>query len=228
MVSDEKKKRFQDACKRACDSYEGLYLEEAYVGDDMTHIAIMYIDEYYTHAETFFDFYTENEASLTEIAKFFAEAAKNHQLAEGDVTYYGTYDDELGEAEGVSQDDLEHFQYQFENACEYFAASLAANALQDEGGGYLVVAFGVRWNGASGYKLADSASEATIRDYDATFKFSELNEEKGYANLVESSHDCPMGAGVTVIALTEEERERIENEMDVDEVIEWARARTGE
>lgn len=226
-VTKEFKDAFSAACRKAADACgDALYLEEAWIGDDCTHVALNIVDAYYTNAETFFDFYCDGVAEMEEVVAFFAQKAKGGALSEGDVVYFGTFDEEKGEAEGVSQGDFEQFCYFFEDAIERFAAALAACSLPDGGGGWLVVAGGVRWDGASGYMVVDDQADALSRSYDANFRFVSLDAEVGVARLVESSHDAPMGASVSVIALTPGERDRIDA-MDVAEVLEWADAKIG-
>lgn len=79
------------------------------------------------------------------------------------------------------------------------------------GESYLVFAVGCRWNGASGYKIADSLEDAFSRDYDATIMLSDVS--RGGKTMVcrESSHDVPMGSTTYVISLTTREAARLEN-----------------
>lgn len=81
---------------------------------------------------------------------------------------------------------------------------------------YLVFANGCRWDGASGYKFADDIVDTIYRDYDVTIY--PKTATKGGKTLVctEHSHDVPMGARTTIIALTDNEYERLVNsEWDV-------------
>lgn len=75
---------------------------------------------------------------------------------------------------------------------------------------YLVFSVGCRWNGGSGYKIADSLEDAFSRDYDSSIYLN--NVSKGGKTLVcsESSHDVPMGSTTYIIALTDKEREKLD------------------
>ena len=76
---------------------------------------------------------------------------------------------------------------------------------------YLVFASGCRWNGASGYKFADSIRECISRGYDATIEPESVSP--GGKTLVcrESSHDVPIGSTTYIVALTNREYERLRN-----------------
>lgn len=74
---------------------------------------------------------------------------------------------------------------------------------------YLVCAYGCRWDGASGYKIADSLKEALSRSYDYHQYF--VGGSRGGKSIVlcEYSHDVPMGHRVMVIGLTDKEYEKL-------------------
>lgn len=76
---------------------------------------------------------------------------------------------------------------------------------------YLVFAHGCRWDGASGYYLAESIKDAIRRSYDAAIYPQEIS--KGGKTLVcrEYSHDVPMGSKTVIIALTDREYANLEN-----------------
>ena len=85
---------------------------------------------------------------------------------------------------------------------------------------YLVFAQGVRWNGASGYKVCDSKIKCFERGYDVGFYMDNYNGR--YMSLLESSHDVPAGGTTYVIGITSEEAEKIE-EMEFKEVEEFVK-----
>lgn len=74
---------------------------------------------------------------------------------------------------------------------------------------YLVVAHNVRWDGCSGYKFSHDLLDAIHRDYDSVIYPESVS--RGGKTLVcrEASHDVPMGAMTTIIALTENEYDRL-------------------
>lgn len=76
---------------------------------------------------------------------------------------------------------------------------------------YLVFASGVRWNGASGYKICDDIGKVLDRSYDCDFYFVKADNAK-CLSMIEGSHDSPMGAPCTVIGLTSEEYEYLNND----------------
>lgn len=73
---------------------------------------------------------------------------------------------------------------------------------------YLVMAHNCRWNGASGYKITDDIAKTVQRNYDVYIE--PISVSKGGKSLIcrESSHDVPMGARTTIIALTPREYEK--------------------
>ena len=72
---------------------------------------------------------------------------------------------------------------------------------------YLVLAHNCRWNGASGYTIVNSVDYVVCRDYGVSIY--PVAVSRGGKCLVcrEFSHDVPMGARTTIIALTEREYE---------------------
>lgn len=77
---------------------------------------------------------------------------------------------------------------------------------------YLVFASNCRWDGASGYKIVDFMEEIVARDYEVSIY--PIGVSKGGKTLMcreysEYSHDVPMGARTTIIALTEKEYGRL-------------------
>ena len=79
-----------------------------------------------------------------------------------------------------------------------------------KGDKYLVYAYGVRWNGADGYKIAKSRVDAITRDYEVTISVD--SEYTGKATKCrESSHDVPMGSTTYIIPISNAEAEEIED-----------------
>lgn len=74
---------------------------------------------------------------------------------------------------------------------------------------YLVCAYHCTWNGASGYKIADSIEDALYRDYDCSQYFNGGSRGGKSMMLCEHSHDVPMGHRVVVIGLTDKEYEKL-------------------
>lgn len=122
----------------------------------------------------------------------------------------------------MSMSDIEYFDipmtavdFSFGYWDEYLARDLLSEYIKDANH-YLVFANGCRWDGASGYKFADDIIDTIYRDYDVTIY--PKTATKGGKTLVctEHSHDVPMGARTTIIALTDNEYERLVNsEWDV-------------
>lgn len=240
MLTEKQKKAFEEAVGKAMsavrtgyngcslDTYDFEYSDEA----TMLDVYVYTDDGEYGMSG---GFYVGHAATLSEIADYYAHEVASTQSKDVNydwISYYGDGDscglDELVEQGDISEQEADEIVSDLAFAYSEIGASVAANlatyALPDNGGGWLLVAHGVDWQGRTGYKLIDDPSEATSRSYDASFRFSTLNEDKGYAELVESSHDC-LGSSVEMFSLTEDERERMENDMDFDEVIAWAKER---
>lgn len=76
---------------------------------------------------------------------------------------------------------------------------------------YLVFAYGVRWNGASGYKFANSLVNAIYRSYESSIYPVSASRNGKTLVCKEYSHDVPMGSRTVIIALTDTEYERLKN-----------------
>lgn len=74
---------------------------------------------------------------------------------------------------------------------------------------YLVFASGCRWDGASGYKFADSIRECISRNYDATIEPVKVSPGGKTLVCCESSHDVPRGSTTYIVALTNREYEHL-------------------
>lgn len=70
---------------------------------------------------------------------------------------------------------------------------------------YLIMAHNCRWNSASSYKMVTKIVDTVKRGYDVTIYPKQVS--KGGKCLIKSehSHDVPMGARTSIIALTEKE-----------------------
>ena len=88
---------------------------------------------------------------------------------------------------------------------------------------YLVCAYHCTWDGASGYKIADSIEDALYRDYDCSQYFNGGSRGGKSMMLCEHSHDVPMGHRVVVIGLTDKEYEKLSYwDVDFNTVIKFA------
>lgn len=75
---------------------------------------------------------------------------------------------------------------------------------------YLVFASGCRWNGASGYRIANSKAEIVSRGYDAIITPVAGSRHRKVLVCRESSHDVPTGARTIVVALSQAEYEKLQ------------------
>lgn len=102
-----------------------------------------------------------------------------------------------------------------------FERDMVLEELIKDAGHYLVMAYGCRWDGGSGYKFAGTRSEALSRSYEACI--TPVKASAGGKTLIcrESSHDVPMGAQTSIIALTEKEYEKLKD-ADWETVLEFA------
>lgn len=89
---------------------------------------------------------------------------------------------------------------------EYAVVDTMADIIRDAKH-YLVMAHGCRWDGASGYKIANSAWDALSRSYDVTIIPHSVSRGGKTLCCTEYSHDVPMGGRTTIIALTDREYE---------------------
>ena len=99
---------------------------------------------------------------------------------------------------------------------EYEAEEELSNYLpKAESGHYLVLASGVRWNGANGYAIVDNVLDTIYRDYENTVYLEEV--KNGMAICAEYSHDVPMGGSTYIVALTNDEYEQVMEWLDDEE-----------
>ena len=93
---------------------------------------------------------------------------------------------------------------------DYVFNDIMDDALKASANGYLVIAYGVRWNGANGYAIMDSRDRLFSRPYESTFSLTGLSPNRKVLEFTEYSHDVPMGSSGIIIALTKREREQAE------------------
>ena len=74
---------------------------------------------------------------------------------------------------------------------------------------YLVLGSGMTWRSLDGYKFADDIIDAMLPDYDCGIYLRTFDFDRKVLTYKETSHDVPMGASMTIIALTEEEYDAI-------------------
>lgn len=80
---------------------------------------------------------------------------------------------------------------------------------------YLIYGNHIRWNGANGYMITDKITDIVLkRDYDCSINIIENPKSNVFIGL-ESSHDVPTGARITVIGITSEEADKL-NDSDFD------------
>ncbi len=85
---------------------------------------------------------------------------------------------------------------------------------------YLVVLFGAKWNGASGYKIFNSYKECFCRDYDVSMYYKGSSSKGKVLSLKEYHHDCPMGHTSVIVGLTENEYQKLLYK-DIDDIIQF-------
>lgn len=87
---------------------------------------------------------------------------------------------------------------------------------------YLVVFHKITWNNKSGYKIVDNLIDCFYRDYDCSQYVIGGSRGQKVLSIKESHHDKPMGAEVVIIALTNKEYEKIENQK-IDNIFDFAK-----
>ena len=75
--------------------------------------------------------------------------------------------------------------------------------------GYLVMAYGCRWDGSSGYTIAATREECFLRDYDTQIVLCKVSRGKKVLICRESSHDVPMGSSTIIVALSKKKLDYI-------------------
>lgn len=90
---------------------------------------------------------------------------------------------------------------------------------------YLIYGNHIRWTGASGYMIVDTIADIVLkRDYDCSISIIE-NPKSNVLIGLESSHDVPTGAIITVIGITSEEADRL-NDSDFDAIEKFVEKRS--
>ena len=120
---------------------------------------------------------------------------------EEDVDTIWIHDDDLDYASIYAYPaDWEYDEYEAKDELSYYLP-------ESESGHYLVLACGVRWNGANGYTIVDNVLDTIYRDYENTVYLEEV--KNGVAICKEYSHDVPMGNTTYIVALTNDEYEQM-------------------
>lgn len=94
------------------------------------------------------------------------------------------------------------------------------NYIQTDAYKYLALGSGMGWRRLSGYKFFDTIENAIYRDYDISIYLQDSDFDGKILTYKESSHDVPMGASMTIIALDRDEYAALTNEYD-EEWQEW-------
>ena len=74
---------------------------------------------------------------------------------------------------------------------------------------YLVCSYKCTWDGASGYKIAESINDALYRNYDCSQYYCGGSQGGKSIVIKEYHHDVPMGHRTVIIGLTEKEHEKL-------------------
>lgn len=74
---------------------------------------------------------------------------------------------------------------------------------------YLVCAYGSDWRGRTGYKFVDELTDAFYREYDCHQYYSGGSSGGKSIEIIEYSHDVPMGHSTMIIGLTDKEYDRL-------------------
>lgn len=86
---------------------------------------------------------------------------------------------------------------------------------------YLGVDFGANWRGAVGYGFMENKEKCFKRGYECSQYVKGASVGGKTLSIVESSHDCPTGAEVLLIALSEKEYKMLQRK-DFEEIIDFA------
>lgn len=105
---------------------------------------------------------------------------------------------------------FDYVNWNFYDYNEYDLEELAGKLIK-KANNYLVIACNCTWNGATGYMIADSLTEAVSRDYDARIYPVDVTRGGKVLTCSEYSHDVPTGATTYIIALTDREKKVIDN-----------------
>lgn len=106
---------------------------------------------------------------------------------------------------GIPHDDVDWINLEWDDwDWDLVAGKIIKNAEH-----YLVYVFGIRWNGADGYRFNDDFRACFARDYDAMIYPKNVSRNGKTLLCVRYSHDVPTGSQTCIIALTDREYNRL-------------------
>lgn len=85
---------------------------------------------------------------------------------------------------------------------------------------YLMIGYKSNWRGQTGYKIVDDIKDIFVRDYECSQYVIGGTMDKRVLSIKESHHDCPMGFECLVVAITDEEFEKLDSAR-FDDIIEF-------
>lgn len=85
---------------------------------------------------------------------------------------------------------------------------------------YLCIDYGANWRGAIGYGIFDNKEKCFVRNYDCSQFVIGATIGGKALSIRESSHDCPMGAEILIIRLTDKEYNMLQNK-EFNDIIEF-------
>ena len=126
------------------------------------------------------------------------------------------YDDEEYASVSVPYTDLDEllddpFNYEWcmgSDFCDWEYDDYISELIKDANH-YLVCAYGCDWRGRTGYKFVDKLKDAFYREYDCHQYYSGGSQGGKSIEIIEYSHDVPMGHRTMIIALTDREYDRL-------------------
>jgi len=142
----------------------------------------------------------------------FEKRFQNVDLALAGLSYYEKEEDVWTDVVGLADDGYEPYDDNIEEGSFGWEEDTAENVMScflAEAEHYLVFARGCRWNGASRYKFARDYNEVIERGYE--FSLYPISHTEDYSVLVckEHSHDVPMGSTTIIVALTDDDFEKL-------------------
>ena len=140
--------------------------------------------------------YNVDDLSETEISNL---EELGYDLEDCDAVWVNNSDLEDADISAYPED-WEFDKYDAEEELSYYLPKA-------ESGHYLVLACGVRWNGANGYSIVDNVLDTIYRSYENTVYLKEVKND--VATCSEYSHDVPMGNTTYIVALTDKEYEQV-------------------
>ena len=112
--------------------------------------------------------------------------------------------DQMFEEAHVERPDFQYYDFD-----EYYLEDCVKDILDIEADRYLVLGTNLTWDHRDGYKIADTWKDTLYRDYDTSFYPKDSKFGGKVLTATEYSHDVPMGSGITILALTQDEYEAI-------------------